>query len=216
MPGRRALTVAVEPEPAAAGTTATPKPRGRAAGHRSGLADTYRLGLRAAALANARLSDLADARALLSAHSWPPDGLGESDLVALRFAGRQLRKAFGQVAEGREREAVDRLNLLLARYRVRPVISGAGSADWHLHVAAVGTPPAVEFVAAAVWGLAAWLCERGIERLGLCADSDCTAAYLDDTSNRCRRFCGDRCATRSHVRAHRARRRAHDSVVSAG
>ncbi len=36
-----------------------------------------------------------------------------------------------------------------------------------VHVATPGTPRSVEYVAAAVWGLAVWLCERGIDRLGV-------------------------------------------------
>ncbi|MDG4795665.1 CGNR zinc finger domain-containing protein [Micromonospora sp. WMMD1082] len=111
------------------------------------------------------------------------------------------------MAASNEREAVDRLNSLLARYRVRPMITGTCAVDWHMHVAAPGTPSSVEYLAAAVWGLAAWLCERGIDRLGVCAEPRCQAAFLDDSSNRRRRFCSERCATRHHVRAHRARRR---------
>ncbi|HEV7899242.1 MAG TPA: CGNR zinc finger domain-containing protein, partial [Planosporangium sp.] len=39
----------------------------------------------------------------------------------------------------------------------------------------------------------------------------CGNVYLDSSSNCCRRFCSERCATRSHVAAHRARKRAAES-----
>ncbi|MEU6075982.1 CGNR zinc finger domain-containing protein [Micromonospora sp. NPDC047074] len=52
------------------------------------------------------------------------------------------------------------------------------------------------------------MCERGINRLGVCAEPRCRTAFLDDSSNRVRRFCSARCATRTHVRAHRARQQA--------
>ena len=63
-------------------------------------------------------------------------------------------------------------------------------------------------MAGAVWGLAVWLCEYGSARFGICADERCGNVYLDTSSNCCRRFCSERCATRSHVAAHRARKRA--------
>jgi predicted RNA-binding Zn ribbon-like protein len=63
-------------------------------------------------------------------------------------------------------------------------------------------------MAGAVWGLAVWLCESGSDRFGVCADERCGNVYLDTSSNCCRRFCSERCATRSHVAAHRARKRA--------
>ena len=63
-------------------------------------------------------------------------------------------------------------------------------------------------MAGAVWGLAVWLCEYGSARFGVCADDRCGNVYLDTSSNCCRRFCSERCATRSHVAAHRARKRA--------
>jgi hypothetical protein len=56
-----------------------------------------------------------------------------------------------------------------------------------------------------------WLCEHGSSRFGICADERCGNVYLDTSSNCCRRFCSERCATRSHVAAHRARKRAAES-----
>ncbi|WFE66560.1 CGNR zinc finger domain-containing protein [Micromonospora sp. WMMD714] len=199
--GTRPAPVSVGPErPARAHRTGV--------GSRSGgPTDSYSLALRATALANTQLEDRTDAQALLAEEPRFRDVVTEADLHTLRVAGHRLREVFQTVAAGHERQAIDRLNGLLARYRVRPMISGTCAVDWRIHVAASGTP-VVEYLATALWGLAVWLCERGINRLGVCAEPRCQTAFLDDSSNRRRRFCSDRCATRNHVRAHRARRRA--------
>ncbi|MEU1884906.1 CGNR zinc finger domain-containing protein [Micromonospora sp. WMMD987] len=183
-------------------------------GNRSGLTGSYALALRATALANARLEDPTDVWVLPADQPRLRDFATEADLHTLRVAGHRLREVFQTVTAGHEREAVDRLNGLLTRYRFRPMISGTCAGDWHIQVAAPGTP-SVEYLAAAVWGLAVWLCHRGIDRLGVCAEPRCRTAFLDDSSNRRRRFCSDRCATRNHVRAHRARRRATPPLTAA-
>ena len=91
---------------------------------------------------------------------------------------------------------------------MQPRISGHDSSDWHMHVTSRGASVSAEYLAGAVWGLSVWLCEYGSARFGVCADERCGNVYLDTSSNCCRRFCSERCATRSHVAAHRARKRA--------
>lgn len=56
-------------------------------------------------------------------------------------------------------------------------------------------------------GLAFHLTEHGVDRLGLCEAAPCRNAYLDTSTNRSRRYCSDRCATRANVAAYRARKR---------
>lgn len=56
-------------------------------------------------------------------------------------------------------------------------------------------------------GLAFHLTEYGVDRLGLCQAAPCRNAYLDTSTNRSRRYCSDRCATRANVAAYRARKR---------
>ncbi|WP_422742559.1 CGNR zinc finger domain-containing protein [Micromonospora sp. WMMD754] len=188
---------------ALAGRTAAPLPRR----HRTDLTDRGELTALAVCLANTRWDDTTQMCAAVT--RWPGlgDGLTSTGLAVLGAAGRQLRAVFVDAAAGRDREAVGRLNRLLTRHRLRPVISGTGPSDRHLHVAAVGSDPAVEYVAAAVWALAVFLCEQGVDRFKVCAEPGCGAVFLDGSTNRRRRFCSPRCATRTHVRAHRARRR---------
>lgn len=188
---------------ATAGRTAAPLPRR----HRTDLTDRGELTALAVCLANTRWDDTTQVCAEVT--RWPAlgDGLTSTGLAVLASAGRQLRAVFLDAAAGRDREAVGRLNRLLTRHRLRPVISGTGPSDRHLHVATVGSDPAVEYVAAAVWALAVFLCEQGIDRFKVCAEPACAVVFLDGNTNRRRRFCSPRCATRTHVRAHRERRR---------
>ncbi|WDZ85497.1 CGNR zinc finger domain-containing protein [Micromonospora cathayae] len=168
-------------------------------------------------LVNARLDDLDDLRALLPAeHSRTRDELAERDLAIFRRAQKRLRDVFGYGTSGRDAEAVAELNALLEAYPVHPHISGHDSSDWHMHPASRGASIAVDYLAGAVWGLSVWLCEYGSARFGVCADERCGNVYLDTSSNCCRRFCSERCATRSHVAAHRARKRAASESVTAG
>ncbi|NRQ36044.1 CGNR zinc finger domain-containing protein [Nonomuraea sp. NN258] len=97
-----------------------------------------------------------------------------------------------------EEAMVAKLNALLVRHPVRPQLSGHDGQRWHLHLAETSA-------AAAVMGLAAVVAELGPDRLGRCQDPRCARAFLDTSSNRSRRYCSARCATRQNVAAYRAR-----------
>ncbi|MEV6602288.1 CGNR zinc finger domain-containing protein [Actinoplanes sp. NPDC051346] len=160
-------------------------------------------------LVNARLDDLAGLRALFGEElGWMADEVTDKDLAVFRRAQRRLREVFEFGTSGRDTDAVAELNVLLEAYPVQPRISGHDASDWHMHVTSRGASVSSEFLAGAVWGLSVWLCEYGSARFGICADERCGNVYLDTSSNNCRRFCSERCATRSHVAAHRARKRA--------
>jgi len=160
-------------------------------------------------LVNARLADLEGLRALFSEDQvWMRDEVGDKDLGVFRRAQRRLRDIFEFGTTGRDADAVTELNTLLEAYPVQPRISGHDASDWHMHVTSRGASVSAEYLAGAVWGLSVWLCEYGSARFGICADERCGNVYLDTSSNNCRRFCSERCATRSHVAAHRARKRA--------
>ena len=167
-------------------------------------------------LVNAGLDDLAGLRALFAGEqAYMRDHVAEKDLAAFRRAQRRLREVFECGTSGRDNEAVRELNALLDSHPVQPRISGHDAGDWHMHVASRGSSVSAEFLAGAVWGLAVWLCEYGSARFGICADERCGNVYLDTSSNNCRRFCSERCATRSHVAAHRARKRAATTLTPA-
>ncbi|MBF8194737.1 CGNR zinc finger domain-containing protein [Nonomuraea sp. K274] len=113
---------------------------------------------------------------------------------------RRLRDELAAVfdAAGDERAVVERLNALLVRYPVRPQLSDHDGRRWHLHLAE-------DYAASAVMGLAAVVAELGVDRLGRCREPRCARAFLDTSSNRSRRYCSARCASRANVAAFRAR-----------
>jgi predicted RNA-binding Zn ribbon-like protein len=159
-------------------------------------------------LVNAQVETLEQLRAFFGADSWKAAEATERDVAALRRGQRRLREIFEHGSAGRDAEAVRALNAILEAHPVQPRISGHEINEWHMHVTSRGSSVSAEHMAGAVWGLAVWLCEFGSERFGVCADERCGNVYLDTSSNCCRRFCSERCATRSHVAAHRARKRA--------
>lgn len=159
-------------------------------------------------LVNARLNILDDLKTLLGRESWLDQETTEREFAVFRRAQRRLREVFDLGTTGRDAEAVAALNALLEAFPVQPRISGHDSSDWHMHITSRGSSACAEYLAGAVWGLSVWLCEHGSARFGVCADDRCGNVYLDTSSNCCRRFCSERCATRSHVAAHRARKRA--------
>lgn len=159
-------------------------------------------------LVNARLETTEDLSRHLAAEGRERLEVSERDLRTFKRTQRRLREVFELGAGGRDGEAVTALNALLQAFPVQPRISGHDASDWHMHVTVRGSSACTEHLAGAAWGLAVWLCEYGSARFGVCADSRCRNVYLDTSSNNCRRFCSERCATRSHVAAHRARKRA--------
>jgi predicted RNA-binding Zn ribbon-like protein len=163
----------------------------------------------AVALVNAPLTDLDGLRALFDDDdAWMRDEVTERDVAVFRRTQQRLRAVFDDGAAGRDAAVVAELNELLAAFPVQPRISGHDAGDWHMHVTGRDASVGAEYLAGAVWGLSVWLCEYGSARFGVCADERCGNVYLDTSSNNCRRFCSERCATRSHVAAHRARKRA--------
>ncbi|CDR06612.1 CGNR zinc finger domain-containing protein [Streptomyces iranensis] len=137
----------------------------------------------------------------------------DSDVTRLRSVRARLRAVFEAAAGGDEVLAVDLLNALLIEFPVSPQISGHetrdedGRPDWHMHIADYAANAGAGYAATASMGLAFHLTELGADRLGICEASPCRNAYLDTSTNRSRRYCSDRCATRANVAAYRARKR---------
>ncbi|MEU5214515.1 CGNR zinc finger domain-containing protein [Streptomyces sp. NPDC020742] len=149
----------------------------------------------------------------------------ESDVTRLRAVRSRLRAVFEAADAGDEVLAVDLLNALMIEFPVSPQISGheyrdeggtsrsggaesgGGRPKWHMHIADHAANATAAFSATACMGLAFQLTELGVERLGICEAAPCRNAYLDTSTNRSRRYCSDRCATRANVAAYRARKR---------
>ncbi|MER7044001.1 CGNR zinc finger domain-containing protein [Streptomyces jumonjinensis] len=137
----------------------------------------------------------------------------ESDVTRFRSVRGRLRAVFAAADTGDETQAVDLLNSLLLEFPVSPQISGHdfrdddGRPKWHMHLADHPSNATAGYAAIAAMGLAFHLTEYGVDRLGLCQAAPCRNAYLDTSTNRSRRYCSDRCATRANVAAYRARKR---------
>ncbi|MCT2591822.1 CGNR zinc finger domain-containing protein [Streptomyces sp. N2-109] len=144
----------------------------------------------------------------------------EADVTRLRGVRTRLRAVFGAASEGDEVRAVDLLNSLLMEFPTSPQIARhnerhtarhdedkAEEPHWHMHLADYPANATAGYAATACMGLAFHLTDLGVDRLGICQAPPCRNAYLDTSTNRSRRYCSDRCATRANVAAYRARKR---------
>lgn len=128
------------------------------------------------------------------------------DLDAMRDLRAELRAIFASAGAGDADDAIERLNALLIQHPVHPQLSGHDGQRWHLHLTESGSVPD-RYAAGAAMGLAVKISDQGLDRLGICRADGCGNVYFDTTSNRSRRYCSDRCASRANVAAYRARRR---------
>ncbi len=116
-----------------------------------------------------------------------------------------MRNALQHIVDCTPLEAV---SSLLERYRPELQLSdhdGAGTP--HIHFAGNGLVPRQwigQTVAATLAHVAAG--DPGLT-LGRCAADGCPRFFVDQSRNRTRRFCGNTCASRTTVAAHRARTR---------
>lgn len=137
----------------------------------------------------------------------------DADVTRFRNVRGRLRAVFEAADGGDHVLAVDLLNSLLMEFPVSPQVSGHvhagedGHPNWHMHLADHPSNASAGYAAIASFGLAFHLTEHGPDRLGLCQAAPCRNAYLDTSTNRSRRYCSDRCATRANVAAYRARKR---------
>jgi predicted RNA-binding Zn ribbon-like protein len=154
------------------------------------------------------LVDRAGLLELTAAHPTWAARVADSDVAPLRALRGSLRTVFEAAAAGDTRAAATTLNGLLAASEVRPQVSDHDGGRWHLHMLEGAPSVSTAYAAAAVMGLAVLFTEVGPDRFGLCQAPPCRRVYVDTSTNRSRRYCSDRCATRANVAAYRARRRA--------
>ena len=160
------------------------------------------------------LTSLEAARELFGGSTHLASRAVEADVARLRAVRTRLRGVFEAADEGDEVRAVDLLNALMLEFPVSPQISGhdtlddaTGRPDWHMHLADHSATASAAYSAIACMGLAFQLTTLGVDRLGICEAAPCRNAYVDTSTNRSRRYCSDRCATRANVAAYRARKR---------
>jgi predicted RNA-binding Zn ribbon-like protein len=152
------------------------------------------------------IASLDGLRALLANLQFPNTQASRSDLDALYRLRTEFREIFAACGAGNGTEAVGRLNALLIQHPVHPQISDHGGEPWHLHLIQGGTV-ADRYAAGAAMGLATLLTRLGPDRLGICEGLSCGRVFVDGGTGHSRRYCSDRCASRTNVTALRTRRR---------
>jgi predicted RNA-binding Zn ribbon-like protein len=130
-----------------------------------------------------------------------------ADVAELRTIRDRLREVFDAAESGRVPRAVQILNSLMKQYPIRPVVTDHDGVAYHLHLAEGAPNIAAVYGAKAAMGLAVQATELGFDRLGVCQAAPCREVFIDTSTNRSRRYCSDRCATRANVAAYRARRK---------
>jgi predicted RNA-binding Zn ribbon-like protein len=129
------------------------------------------------------------------------------DLAALRLLRDELGQIFSAAADGAEAAVAERLNALLVRHPVHPVMVNHDTPRWHLHLSETGSV-ADRYAAGAAIGLATLIAQLGVSRLGICATASCPGVFIDASTNRSRRYCAEHCTARTNVTAIRAPGRA--------
>jgi predicted RNA-binding Zn ribbon-like protein len=133
-------------------------------------------------------------------HGVPLPGAG--DLAAL-LPG--LRQAVDAVIG---RDTLEPLNDLLAMYPPQMHLSDHGGQDEaHLHYAREDQPSLDWLGRTCAAALAHIAVSTPPVGLGKCAARGCENFFVDDSRNRSRRYCGNACASRTTVAAHRERTR---------
>jgi predicted RNA-binding Zn ribbon-like protein len=156
------------------------------------------------------LRDLEALRELLTIRPHLSGRVTRQDLDAMRELRTELRKIFDSVAAGDEEDAIERLNSLLIQHPIHPQISGHEGHRWHLHLTESGSVPD-RYAAGAAMGLAVYISDHGIGRLRICQSPPCGNVFFDNTFNRSRTYCSERCAGRAaaYRERHREGRRGH-------
>ncbi|KUM31214.1 CGNR zinc finger domain-containing protein [Arthrobacter sp. EpRS66] len=120
---------------------------------------------------------------------------------------RQLRSQLKRIWTGDEEDAVFRVNQILRNANAQPQLIKSEKLGYHLHATTTSTPLYDRLAVDAAMALAEVIRSGGIERLRICASSDCQNALLDLSRNRSKLYCDiGNCANREHVRAYRARK----------
>lgn len=124
------------------------------------------------------------------------------DVVAV--AG--LRDRFRVVLDQDPEAVVAAINDTFGEIRAFPRLVRHGEWDWHFHATGDSAPLGERIASDIVFLLADLIRFDDLTRLRECAAEDCSAAFVDLTRNRSKRFCDARgCANRLHAAAYRAR-----------
>jgi predicted RNA-binding Zn ribbon-like protein len=155
------------------------------------------------------LNDVAAIHALASRYAFQGTPATEADVPLLRAHRTRLDAAATACDEGRESDAIEILNALLAETGAVPQIVSHHGRGPHIHVSRPSAPMADRMAAHFAMALAELVVMGESARVRSCASPTCRDVFVDLSRNRSRRYCDSRtCGNRLHVAAYRARRRA--------
>jgi predicted RNA-binding Zn ribbon-like protein len=121
-------------------------------------------------------------------------------------AVRALRSRLEQLWSLDEHGAVELVNTLLREASALPQLVRHDGWDYHLHATSPEAPLADRMAVEAAMAMVDVIRSKELDRLRVCAASDCADVMVDLSKNRSRRFCDTTCANRTNVAAFRARR----------
>ncbi|MGO9352160.1 MAG: CGNR zinc finger domain-containing protein [Mycobacterium sp.] len=132
-----------------------------------------------------------------------PNTVRQRDVTDLRQLRARIRRVFEASDEA---AAIAELNGLLADAVVTPWIART-AVGREIFFAPQDAPLARRVACDAGLGLAMMMTDYA-DRLKICAAAGCTSVFVDESRNRSRRWCSDRCSGRINVAAFRSRKRA--------
>ena len=132
------------------------------------------------------------------------DSLSSQDLGRLRALRVDVRRGFEAPSADL---AMAALNPWLARDAARVQLV-AGERVESVELAMAPDASGVEALEARLpWGLARFIAEHGVGRLGVCGSDPCRCVFIDRTRGGTRRYCCTYCNDRAAARAYRRRQR---------
>jgi predicted RNA-binding Zn ribbon-like protein len=124
-----------------------------------------------------------------------------TELDAVRALRPRLREIWHVDKDG----AVQIVNGLLREFKALPQLAKHDTWDYHIHATSPDVPLAERMAVEAAMAFVDVIRGDELDRLRVCAASDCEDVLIDLSKNRSRRFCDSGCGNRANVAAYRAR-----------
>jgi predicted RNA-binding Zn ribbon-like protein len=132
----------------------------------------------------------------------------DAELAAVRALRPRVARLWDMTAD----EAADLVNALLRDASALPQLVKHDDWDYHIHATRPDAPLADRMAVDIAMAFADVIRSGQMDRLRVCAASDCEDVLVDLSKNRSRRFCSTTCANRVNVAAYRTRRSAESNA----
>jgi len=120
-------------------------------------------------------------------------------------AVRDIRSRLRGLLRADRTAAVELVNAILAEQQAVPRLVRHDRLDWHVHAIADDRPLHERVLVETAMAMIDVIRADEMERLGVCAASDCDGVVVDFSRNRSRKFCSTTCGNREAQAAYRAR-----------